>query len=257
MARGGVFDIISAVPHTCYNCQDREEFNKKFIIDLSKYKCICNTRQDTFIEHKSVNVYNIDVSYGCLSCMSKFVADGLCDEGFTYCEQRYHSRNSYLNFVDGIKEYMQKNILKFGLDYAFDFIIHVKYKMHYDINDLYLCFDKPLNINQIRILLAYNWLPSYNFLQPYMQRSHIKTVIEIKKSLLKRRIQIQSFDYEYMFQRKEDKELTQKTITRVSRLIKQYNSMRTNLYIMSRAGLLCNDIAESVEQYICGPASSC
>lgn len=257
MATGGIFELISADPHTCYNCRDREEFNKKFTIDLSKYKCICNTRQDTFIEHKSVNVYNIDVSYGCLICMSKFVADGLCDEGFTYCEQSYHSRRSYISFVDDIKGCMQKIIPKFGLDYAFDFIIHVKHKMHYAINDLHLWFDRPLNMNQIRILLDYNWLPSHNFLQPYMQRSHIKTVIEIKKSLLERRTRIKTFNYKYSWDKKEDKELTQKTIARVSRLIKQYNMMRTNLYIMSRAGLLCNDIAESLEPYICGPASSC
>lgn len=258
MATGGIFKIISSEASYCDNCTHKKAFNKKFTIDLSKYKCICEHPTNN-IKYDDPYTYIIDVQYGCLQCMSKCIHKR---KFYRSCPRRYHCYDDYIEMVNDVSNAIHKHEKRFGLDYTFDILMHTKHILHYDLLDARFCFNSTLNIHQIRMLLDYEWIPSYNFLKPYFQRSHLKTVIEIRNTLIYKSSVMPykpsrgSADWWSWMCKKnkwyEDKirKNMKNMVYRINRAIRQYNTMRTNLYIMMRAGLLYDDVARCIEEYI-------
>lgn len=242
MSTNAVFRLISSYVH-CHLCYGREykhdykSYDGKLSIDYSKYKCCCEVPDKP---HKDKKAYIYAIERHCFICMSQYSYMYVrYKEDSRHCLQEETHCDSYYLYLDTLKHAILTEAVKISSDYAYDLLIHSIQFLHYRINDLHVYFPKPLSMDQIRMLLNYYWLPTYKFLQPYKHPKHIKTIIELKSILL-------VCDWTHMYY----KNTIDKAIRTISRVIRDYNTVKTNLYILCKNDKLCNDTASVVEAFL-------
>ena len=255
MTTGATFQLISNSVH-CHLCYGREykhdykPYNKEYPINYDQYKCCCEVPDR---HHKDRKAYLYAIERCCLICMSKYLGLQRCLHAETHC-------TTYYTYIDILKHAILTEAVKIGQNtaergqntaergqntgnrgqsHAYDMLIHSVQNLHYMLNDIYIYFPKPLSMDQIRMLLNYYWLPTCKFLQPYKHPSHIKKIIELKSILLK-------CDWDHMIYRHK----VNKAIRTIEWVIRDYNTVKTNLYILCRGNRLCNDTASIVEAFL-------
>lgn len=243
MATGEIFQIIPTFRDCkiCYMGSSNPQFDDMLNIHLYHYTCNCPVPVEE--PHENKVVYINAMRRHCLVCMNQYqfadLHDGRLDRFSCMEINKYYNRSIYDRDIISLQSGIMSCAKWSYIEHAIDIIIHTIHSLHYSINKLYIAFPKATTIENLQILINYCWLPTDKFLEPYKCREHIKTLIELRKRIL-------TSNYKRMVARST----VRKAASRIKKCIKQYSTMRTNLYIMVRGNLLCYDIAEYIEKFI-------